>query len=331
MAIPLRTRVFWQAVTAFEHILGTSALTSENVRVASDRRKRLTRLPGTGVVLGRTHRAARVEDGVAELADGAVLPIRVYRPRGASADPLPVVVNFHGGGWVSGDAHQSQWWCSAVAARAGLVVVSVDYRLAPEHPAPVPAQDCYAATVWVTEHADELGIDPTRLAVMGDSAGGNLSAVVCLMARDRGGPSIAMQVLIYPSVELVDSFPSEDENAHAPVLGKADLTAFSTLYLAGGDGSDPYVSPLRGKHHGLPPALIQTAQHDPLRDHGVAYAAALRASGVDVRLTNYVDAVHGYISLPGVVPMARQALEEAVQALADGLRTSNFPVISALE
>jgi acetyl esterase len=226
---------------------------------------------------------------------------------------------------VSGDPRQSEWWCSSVAAQAGVVVVSVDYRLAPEHPFPVAAEDCYAATLWVTEHADELDVDATRLAVMGDSAGGNLSAVVTLMARDRGTPQIALQVLIYPSVELVDAFPSEDENEFAPILRKADLTAFSALYRGAADGTDPYGSPLRGKHHDLPRALIQTAQHDPLRDHGTVYAAALRSAGVDVRLTNYVDAVHGYISVPGVVPAARQALAEAVAALRDALYVAVSP------
>jgi len=224
VAIPLRTRVFWRVASLIDHVSADS-LTPKNVRAASDRRKRLTALPGMALVLGRIDRGVRVEDSVAQLPDGTALPIRVYRPRDACGDPLPVVVNFHGGSWVSGGLRQSEWWCSSVAAQAGVVVVSVDYRLAPEHPFPVPAQDCYAATVWVTEHADELGVDAPRLAVMGDSAGANLAAVVCLMARDQGGPPIALQVLIYPSVEVVDSFPSEDENAHAPVLTKADLDA----------------------------------------------------------------------------------------------------------
>lgn len=232
---------------------------------------------------------------------------------------------------MSGDARQSEWWCSSLAVKAGVVVVSVDYRLAPEHPFPAAPEDCYAATVWVTQHAEQLGCDAARVAVMGDSAGANLAAVVCLMARDRGGPAIALQVLIYPTVEVVDSFPSEQENAQAPVLSEADLKVFSRLYLSGGDGTDPYASPLRGTHGGLPAALIQTAQHDPLRDHGPAYAAALRGGGVDVRLTNYVDAVHGYISLPGVVPVARQALAEAADAVRAAMQSANFQVIAALE
>ncbi|MDT4908122.1 MAG: acetyl esterase [Pseudonocardiales bacterium] len=324
MAIPRRAAALWRVMSILDRA-PLAELTHKQVRAASNLRKRLVGLPGAWLVLGRPDRGARAEDSTARLPDGTVLPLRIYRPRVAGEEPLPVVVNFHGGGWVSGDPMQSEWWCSSVSAQAGVVVVSVDYRLAPEHPFPTAAEDSYAATLWVTEHADELRVDGSRVAVMGDSAGGNLSAVVSLMARDRGTPQIALQVLIYPSVELIETFPSEDENEFAPILGKADLTAFSALYRGADDGTDPYGSPLRGKHHDLPPALIQTAEHDPLRDHGTVYAVALRSAGVEVRLTNYVDAVHGYISLPGVVPAARQALAEAVVALRDALSIAVFP------
>jgi acetyl esterase len=193
------------------------------------------------------------------------------------------------------------------------VVVSVDYRLAPEHPFPAAAEDCYAATVWAAEHAGDLGADGTRLAVMGDSAGGNLAAVVPIMARDRGTPPIAFQLLIYPAVDLVNTYPSEDENEFAPILGKADLSV-NEIYCPGHE-REPYASPLFGDLEGVAPALVQTAEHDPLRDQGAVFADALRAAGVPVRLTNYVDAVHGYISIPGVIPVARQALAEAVAEL----------------
>jgi acetyl esterase len=322
MAIPLRTRLFWTLVSTLQ---GPSMyqLPQDQVRAASDRRRRLTVLPGAFVFVGGTHRGATVQDRTAVLADGSTLPVRVYRPRDASG-PVPVVLNFHGGGWTSGDPQQSQWWCSSVAAEAGVVVVSVDYRLAPEHVFPVAAEDCYGATVWVAEHADELGVDASRLAVMGDSAGGNLAAVVALMSRDRSGPAIALQVLIYPVVDLAASYPSEEENEFAPLLAKADLTGATGLYCLAEQASDPYASPLRAPSHaGLPPALIQTAQHDPLRDQGPAYAAALRADGVPVRLTNYIDAVHGYISIPGVVPAARQALAETVDVVRESLRTTS--------
>ncbi len=310
--------MLWRVLSTLDRT-PLAEMTHQQVRAASNRRKKMIDLPGARLITGRPDRGASIEQAKALLGDGTVLPLRIYRPRAAPAESLPVVVNFHGGGFFSGDPRQSEWWCSSVAAQAGVVVVSVDYRLAPEHPFPTAAEDCYAATLWITDHADGLRVDGTRLAVMGDSAGGNLAAVVSLMARDRGTPQIALQVLIYPTVELIDTFPSEDENEFAPILAKADLAPSSALYRGAHDGTDPYASPLRGKHHDLPPALIQTAQHDPLRDHGTAYAAALRAAGVEAHLTNYVDAVHGYISVPGVVPAARQALAEAVAALRDAL------------
>jgi acetyl esterase len=157
--------------------------------------------------------------------------------------------------------------------------------------------------------------------VRGDSAGGNLAAVVSIMARDRGGPPIALQVLIYPVVDMGADFPSKDENAEAPVLTRKDVDSAAALYLHGeaAEYKDPYASPLFADHRGLAPALIQTAQYDPLRDHGPVYAQALREAGVPVRLTNYVDAVHGYISLPGVTVGARQALAEVVGELRQAL------------
>ena len=308
----MKTRVFWALFRILDRA-PTMQQPVEKVRTASDRLAKSLSMPGAALLVGRTDPRVTVRDDTATLADGAVLPIRIYRPTAASAgEQLPVVVNFHGGGWVSGNIQQSQWWASSVAGEAGVVVVSVGYRLAPERPYPGPPEDCYAATAWVAEHAAALGVDASRLGVMGDSAGGNLAAVVSMMARDRSGPAIALQVLIYPSVDFVGDYPSEEENAHAPVLGKKDLDNVPNLYFHGTDldRADPYASPIRGKHQDLPPAVIQTAQYDPLRDHGLAYSAALREAGVPVRLTNYVGAVHGYISLPGVVPAAKQALGE---------------------
>jgi acetyl esterase len=314
MTIPLRMRVLSKVVSALER-RPMSQLSAEELPAARARRQKSIDMPGAWLVVGRPHPGAVAEDATATLPDATVLPTRVYRPVRPPSVPLPVVVNFHGGGFVGGDARQSEWWCSSVAAQAAVVVVSIDYRLAPEHPFPVAPEDCYAATVWTAERAGELGVDPGRLAVMGDSAGGNLATVVAMLSRDRGGPPIALQILIYPCVEMVEKFRSEYENADAPLLTAADVNGFSRLYLAGGDGADPRWSPLRGIHGGLPPALVQTAQHDPLRDQGSVYADALRAAGVAVRYTNYVDAVHGYISVPGVMPAARQALGEVVAEL----------------
>lgn len=312
MPIPLRTTVFWAVYRTLDR-RPVMQQPADRVRAMSDLRRRLMRVPAAQLIVGRPDRSAEIRDRRIPLADGTDLPVRIYRPRAAAAQQRPVVVYFHGGGWVSGDPRQSEWWCAGVAAGADVAVVSVDYRLAPEHPFPTPPEDCYAATAWVAEHAAELAVDGSRIAVMGDSAGGNLAAVVCLMARDRGGPPIKLQVLIYPSVAPGTDFPSKFENADAPVIAAEDLENTPRLYLLGSDADikDPYVAPLYADHHGLPPALIQTAQYDPLRDHGSAYAAALRDAGVSVRLTNYVDAVHGYASLPRVVPAAYQALGEA--------------------
>ncbi len=311
MAIPLQTRAFWQTMS---RLMGTPIFQrpAGDVRAAAEKRKRLMTLPGLSLAVGRTHPDVLVSDKSA-----GALPIRVYRPAGTIDEQLPIVMHFHGGGWVAGEPRAGDWWCSEIAYAARVVIVSVDYRLAPEHPYPTPVEDCYAATVWTQARASDLGADGSRLAVMGDSAGGNIAAAVTLMARDRTGPAISFQVLVYPAVELLDSFASEDENEFAPMLGKADLKGACALYCPDeADRLDPCASPLRApSHEQLPPALIQTAQHDPLRDQGSAYAAALRAGGVPVRLSDYVDGVHGYISIPGVVPCARQAVTEATSAL----------------
>jgi acetyl esterase len=312
--IPLRTAAFWAVYKRLDR-RPVFQQPPDKVRQAANLRSFLMGNPVAKVLIGRTHRGVRVESGTARTADGTGLALRSYRPKDAGREALPVVVNFHGGGWVSGDLNHSDWWASSLAAEARVVVISVDYRLAPEHPFPGPAEDCYDATMWIADHALELNVDRDRLAVMGDSAGGNLAAVVAMMARDRGAPDIAAQLLIYPTVDLTHTFPSVDENADAPILGRKDVQTNARNYFhnSTGERTDPYASPLRGKHDGLPPALIQTAQFDPLRDEGRAYADALRDAGVAVDHANYLDAVHGYISLPGLVPEAKQALADAVE------------------
>jgi acetyl esterase len=305
----------WNVVRRLERDDPTQ-MSAEQIERARERRRLLIRLPIAWIITGRPNPRVRANDEKAELADGTELPVRIYRPRAQSAAPRAVVVYFHGGGFMTGDPRQSEWWSSNVAARADVVVVSVDYRLAPAHPFPAAAEDSYAATCWVAEHAAELGVDPARLAVMGDSAGGNLAAVVSLLARDRGGPQIRLQALIYPVVDLVGSYPSEDENADAPVLTKRDMDRFHGTYLAGADGKDLRASPLLASDHsGLPPALIETAQFDPLRDQGYAYAAALEAAGVRVRHVNRERSVHGFTSIPGIDPTAHEALRDVVDEL----------------
>jgi acetyl esterase len=236
--------------------------------------------------------------------------------RYAPLEPAGTIVWIHGGGWVIGDLESHDAMCRLLALESGCEVIAVHYRRAPEHPFPAPLEDCWDALRWASGQAGDR-----PLVLGGDSAGGNMAAVVAMMARDRGRPQLAAQVLVYPSVDFAEEFPSERENATAPILTSKDIANAGQLYFTSGAAqrTDPYASPLRGKHEDLPPALIQTAQFDPLRDHGPAYASALRAAGVDVRLTNYVDGVHGYLSLPGLVPAARQALGEAVAFLRERL------------
>lgn len=296
------------------HLVGRALATMSVAHMDAQRLERMQRqgLPRnalTDLVLGGVVRGVRVSEGTARGATGPVA-VRTYRPAQAT-DPLPLVVHFHGGGWTLGNLDSGGWLCSNVAATVGAVVVSVDYRLAPGHRWPAAAEDCYAALVDVVERADSFDADPTRVAVMGDSAGGNLSAVVCLMARDRSGPPITHQGLVYPAVDLTMSAASIDSNATAPFLTKADCIAFRDHYLGGQDQRHPYASPLFAEDHsGLPPALVQVAEHDPIRDDGVHYAGVLRDAGVPVRLTEYVGMPHGFLSFPRLCRSAPQALAE---------------------
>ncbi|MBC7594312.1 MAG: alpha/beta hydrolase [Kineosporiaceae bacterium] len=272
------------------------------------------------LAFGTADGRATIEDRVVSL-DGTDIRLRIYRPH-AVAKSLPVVINFHGGGWVQGNPEQSEWAASRIAVGVEAVVVSVAYRLAPEHPYPAAVNDCWAATLWVHEHAAELGGDPGRIAVMGDSAGGNLAAVTALRARDVGSPILRAQILIYPGTEMYDKWPSELRNAEAPVLTSRNMHAYARIYLGDDYGTEDFrASPIRAESHlGVAPALIQTAEFDPLLDNGARYADTLRADGVDVAYTEYAGAIHGFLSLPGVVPAASRALDEIVKTLKTVLR-----------
>lgn len=241
---------------------------------------------------------------------GGEIPIRIYTPEGKS--PLPVIVYFHGGGWVIGTLETHEPVCRHLAKQAGAVVVSVDYRLAPEHKFPAGPDDCYAATSWVAEHAAEIGADASRLAVGGDSAGGNLAAVVSLMARDRGEPKIRLQILVYPVTDHSYETASYRENAKGLLLEKDSMVWFWDHYLASAsDGANPYASPLRAKDlKGLPPAIVVTAEFDPLRDEGEAYAKRLDEAGVRVKMKRYGGVIHGFAMMTGV-------FDEAAQVVAD--------------
>src|SRR3989442_210692 len=235
------------------------------------------------------------------LAEGrhAAVPLRVYRPAGVAATTLlPGLVYFHGGGWVIGDLDTHDVLCRQLTAEAGITVASVDYRLAPEHKFPAAVDDAWEATRWVSASADRLGIDPRRLAVGGDSAGGNLAAVVALMARDAGGPVISFQVLLYPVTDLGAETRSYTDFADGYMLTRDSMRWFAAQYLAGKDEAmDWRVSPLRAATlAGLPPALIVTAGFDPLRDEGEKYARRLRDAGVRVDYACYGGMLHGFVA-----------------------------------
>jgi acetyl esterase len=236
---------------------------------------------------------------------GGPLGLRVYTPRGAG--PFPLLVFFHGGGFVVCDLDTHDALCRNLCAGAGCVVASVDYRLAPEHRFPAAPDDCLAATRWAAEHAAELRADPARVAAGGDSAGGNLAAVVAQRARDEGGPRLAAQLLLYPTTDAAATgMPSLAENAEGYGLTARDMAWFKGHYLGDpAEAANPHASPLRAADlRGLPPALVQTAEYDPLRDEGEAYAARLRAGGRADRRSRRAGMIHGFLFFPGLVRAA---------------------------
>ena len=244
----------------------------------------------------------------------SMLPARFYLPDVAL--PAPVLVYFHGGGWVCGGLQYVDAPLRSIANRAGWAIVSVDYRLAPEHPYPAATEDAYAATSWVAEQAASLGFDSGRLAVGGDSAGGNLATVVALMARDRAGPPLVFQVLVYPVTNNDFTTPSYEENAEGYLLTRDSMKWYWGHYLGEpGTGADPHASPLRAGVTDLPPALVLTTEHDPLRDEGEAYARHLQASGVRTVLRCYEGLVHGFFRMGGAVAGAQRALDDIAEAL----------------
>jgi len=262
---------------------------------------------------GMPREVARVMDGTLPGPSGA-MRTRTYVPDGAP--PMPGVVYFHGGGWVRGSIETHDVLCRALANDAGCVVISIDYRMAPEHTFPAAIDDCFAATRWVVEHAAELGIDARHLAVAGDSAGGNLAAAVTHLARAAGGPSLAFQALLYPVTDFDLDTSSYVRNAEGYMLTREAMRFYWGLYLDGADGSDVRASPLRASDFsGLPPALVITAEFDPLLDEGRAYADKLRAAGVPVTYSEYAGMVHGFMTSAGVLDQGQRAIEEMASAV----------------
>jgi len=247
-------------------------------------------------------------------ADG--VPVRVYQPVGEG--PFPVVMMFHGGGWVIGDLTTADGQSREVCRQVEAVVISVDYRLAPEHPFPAAADDCYAATQWAAQNAQRFRGDPGRLALAGDSAGGNLAAVVAQMIRDKGGPAVAFQLLVYPVTDGVNfDRPSYHENGQDYMLTADSMHWFWNHYAPNTeDRRNPYASPLLAENlAGLPSALVMTAEYDPLRDEGEAYAEALAKAGVEVKLIRCDGLIHGFFGQTRTVQAAVEPMGQACKAL----------------
>lgn len=287
-----------------------SELTLEEIRA---NKVKLTPLAGV------PEEVARVKERTVPV-QGAEIKVRIYTPEGNG--PFPVFVYFHGGGFVFGDLSTVDTPLRAVTNAAGCIVLSVDYRRAPEHKFPAAPEDCYAATKWAAENAASFNGDPARMAVGGDSAGGNLAAVVSLMSRDRGGPSLVYQILIYPCTNWSFDTRSHRDNEQGYMLERQNVEWSCGHYLRDHDDSlHPYAAPLlAGDLSELPPALVITAEFDPLRDEGEAYGAQLNEAGVQVDCTRYDGMIHSFFTLAGIIDKGKEAIDQVGRALQAAFR-----------
>ena len=257
---------------------------------------------------------AKVEDRMIS-GSGPDVPVRIYTPVGPG--PFPILVWFHGGGWVVGDLDSADGTARHLTVGAECVTVSVDYRLAPDTKFPGPADDCYDVTVWAAQNAASINGDPNRIAAGGDSAGGNLAAGISLMARDRGNPSLQFQLLVYPVTAHDFTTTSYQDNAEGYLLSKTSMEWYWDQYLASpADASNPYAAPMAATDlSNLPPALVITAEYDPLRDEGEAYGARLKDAGIATTCTRYNGMIHGFFGMSAVMDQAKNAIAEASAAL----------------
>ncbi|MGD9957428.1 MAG: alpha/beta hydrolase [Candidatus Nanopelagicales bacterium] len=278
-------------------------------RSVAERRAGLSR--SARIAAGARSPIGPVRDLTVRGADG-VLRARHYRPAGGG-DGRPLVVYFHGGGWVVGDIETHDQSCRLIAKHADVHVLSVDYRLAPEHPFPAPVEDAVASFTWAVEHAADLGADARRVAVAGDSAGGNLAAVVSQLTKDSSDQPPYAQLLVYPGADASKKYPSKDLFGEGYLLTKATMDWYVDTYAGSADRFDPRLSPIHAKDlSGLPPTVLTTAAFDPIRDEGEAYADALRESGVQVVHRRAAGLVHGYFGMTGI---HRASLEESLAVI----------------
>ena len=252
-------------------------------------------------------------------SDAGPIPARIYTPSNETS--LPILVWFHGGGWVVGDLESADATARHLCNESSSVIISIDYRLAPETKFPGASDDCYTATQWVSENASSLNADPDKIAVGGDSAGGNLAAVVSLMARDKQGPKIGFQLLVYPVTEMNFNTKSYIDNAEGYQLSRDGMIWYWDHYLEDKEAANnPYAAPMKAESlQNLPPALIITAEYDPLRDEGKAYAERLKAEGVTTQYTMYSGMIHGFFGMASVVDKGRAAVKESADAMRKAL------------
>jgi acetyl esterase/lipase len=286
-------------------------MTPREMREALEQRTRLTG--------GAPEPVEQVSEGQIPRPGGHI-PVRIYAPAGER--PLPGLVFLHGGGWARGSLSTHDPLCRQLASWGGCTVVSVDYRMAPEHPFPAAIEDSVTATRWVITNAAQLGIDPERIAVGGDSAGGNLAAAVALVLRDADGPKLVHQLLIYPVTDYNFETPSYRDNAEGYMLTRSAMQYYWRLYLRDeADAADFRASPLRAADfRNLPAATVMTAEFDPLRDEGRAYADRLREAGVAVRYREYPGLVHGFATSTGAIDAGRAAVQDAAAALREAFQ-----------
>lgn len=301
-----------------EFLESAAALKAPRVETLSPREARKL-MDASTLLLGEPPAVERVESFDVPGPGGAI-PVRLVVPRGvgeAAALPVPVLVFFHGGGWVTGSIKTHDVLCREIASRSGWAVASVDYRLAPEHPFPAAIDDAQAATLWIAEHAKDFGLDPSRIAVGGDSAGGNLAAVVALRLRGKTPHPLAYQLLIYPITDCDLNSPSYLENAEGYMLTRSAMAWYWDQYVPDlAKRVDPDVSPLRAPDlSGLPPALVITAGFDPLRDEAVVYAGKLKEAGVAVEHLAYPGMIHGFLRRHAVFKTADTAIDDIAGAL----------------
>ncbi|WP_230203592.1 alpha/beta hydrolase [Bacillus massiliigorillae] len=283
----------------------TSAMTPEENRARSAELRKLA---------GPPESVANIEEFMIPVKNGEI-KARIYTPEGQGL--LPIFIYLHGGGWVMGDLDTVDSPCRNIANLAKCIVVSVDYRLAPENKFPIPLEDCYEAATWVADYAREWNGDPTRIAIGGDSAGGNLAAAVTMKARNQGGPTFVSQVLIYPVMDFSFNTPSYKENGEGYFLTYANMVYFTEHYLTKiEDKLHTYAAPLLAESLSkLPPALVITAEYDPLRDEGLAYSNRLQSAGVEVESTCYEGMIHGFFWMAGIMDKGKLAIEQVARYL----------------